>query len=130
MEPASLFAILKALSVLEVSVYFADATHAPAQQADLNSPDLVPINGEILTMNPSSSVAVRDGKNLAVGSSASIKASIGAQTHVFDVAGKTVVHGLIDTHAHFKAAGMADYGVNMGRAKMAVEALGAIKRTL
>jgi predicted amidohydrolase YtcJ len=34
---------------------------------------------------------------------------------------------LIDTHAHFKAAGLADYVVNMSRAKTVAEALEAIK---
>src|SRR6202008_368375 len=58
---------------------------------------------------------------------ASIKALIGTQTRVFDVAGKTVVPGLIDTHAHFKAAGMSDYVVNMSRAKTVAEALDAIR---
>jgi predicted amidohydrolase YtcJ len=126
-----MFGKLKALSVLGMGVYLASATYAAAQQADLNSPDLVLINGKILTMDASSSIAeaiaVRDGKILAVGSSASIKALIGTQTRVFDVAGKTVIPGLIDTHAHFKAAGMADYVVNMSRAKTVAEALDAIK---
>jgi predicted amidohydrolase YtcJ len=122
---------LKALSVLGAGLYLAGATYAAAQQADLNSPDLVVINAKVLTMDADSSVAeaiaIRDGKILAVGSSASIKALIGTQTRVFDVAGKTVVPGLIDTHAHFKAAGMTDYVVNMSRAKTVAEALDAIK---
>jgi predicted amidohydrolase YtcJ len=126
-----MFGKFKALSVLGMGVYLAGATYAAAQQADLNSPDLVFINGKILTMDASSSVAeaiaIRDGKILAVGSGASIKALIGTQTRVFDVAGKTIVPGLIDTHAHFKAAGMADYVVNMGRAKTVAEAIDAIK---
>ena len=71
-----MFRKLKALSVL--GVYLAGATFVAAQQADLNSPDLVLINGKILTMDAGSSIAeaiaVRDGKILAVGSSASIKA--------------------------------------------------------
>ena len=131
MGPMSMFGKLKALSVLGVGAYLAGAACGAAQQADLNSPDLVLINGKVLTMDASSSVAeavaIRDGKILAVGSSASIKTLIGTQTRVFDVAGKTVVPGLIDTHAHFKAAGMADYVVNMSRAKTVAEALDAIK---
>jgi predicted amidohydrolase YtcJ len=131
MEPSSMFGKLKALSILGAALYLAGATYAAAQQADLNSPDLVLINGKILTMDASSSVAeaiaIRDGQILAVGSSASVKALIGTQTRVFDVADKTVVPGLIDTHAHFKAAGMTDYVVNMGRAKTVAEALDAIK---
>jgi len=131
MGPMSMFGKLKALSVLGVGAYLAGAACGAAQQADLNSPDLVLINGKVLTMDASSSVAeavaIRDGKILAVGSSASIKTLIGTQTRVFDVAGKTVVPGLIDTHAHFKAAGMAGYVVNMSRAKTVAEALDAIK---
>jgi predicted amidohydrolase YtcJ len=134
MEPTSMFGKLKALSVLGVGVYLAGATYAAAQQADPNSPDEVLINGRIVTMDASSSIAeaiaVRGGKVLAVCSNASIKALIRAQTRVFDVAGKTFVSGLIDTHAHFKAAGMADYVVNMSRAKTVAEAIDAIKRTL
>jgi predicted amidohydrolase YtcJ len=126
-----MFGKLKALSILGAALYLAGATYAAAQQADVNSPDLVLINGKILTMDASSSVAeaiaIRDGQILAVGSSASVKALIGTQTRVFDVADKTVVPGLIDTHAHFKAAGMTDYVVNMGRAKTVAEALDAIK---
>src|SRR5258708_7920 len=127
----SMFGKLKALSVLGAGLYLASAHYAVAQRADLNSPDLVLINAKVLTMDVSASVAeaiaIRDGKILAVGSSASVKALIGTQTRVFDVAGKTVVPGLIDTHAHFKAAGMTDYVVNMGRAKRVVEAIDAIK---
>jgi predicted amidohydrolase YtcJ len=72
-------------------------------------------------------VAVREGRILATGSSASIKSLAGARTRVLDVSGKTVIPGLIDTHAHFKAAGLADYVVNMSRAKTVAEALEAIK---
>lgn len=104
---------------------------AYAQQADSRSADLVLINGKVLTMDVRSSVvealAVRDGKILATGSNASIKSITGTQTRVLDLAGKTVVPGLIDTHAHFKAAGLSEYVVTMGRAKTVAEALDAIK---
>src|SRR3979411_641212 len=96
-----------------------------AQQADLSSPDLVLINGKILTMNDRSSVvealAVMDGKVLATGSNASVKSVISTRTRVLDLAGKTVVPGLIDTHAHFKAAGLSEYVVRMSRAKTVTE---------
>ena len=102
-----------------------------AQQADLGSPDLVLINGKVLTMDDKSSVveavAVLDGKLLATGSNARVKSMAGTRTRVLDLAGKTVVPGLIDTHAHFKAAGLSEYVVTMGRAKTVAEALDAIK---
>src|SRR5215208_827390 len=122
---------LTALAVLGTGLWFASAAPAAAQQGDFNAPDLVLINGKVLTLDERSTVAeavaVREGKILATGSSASIKSLAGARTRVLDVSGKTVIPGLIDTHAHFKAAGLADYVVNMSRAKTVAEALEAIK---
>jgi predicted amidohydrolase YtcJ len=104
---------------------------ASAQQADPNAADLVVVNARVLTLDAQSSVteafAVRDGRILATGSSAAIRALAGARTQVLDVAGKTVIPGLIDTHAHYKAAGLGDYVVTMARAKTVAEALEAIK---
>jgi Predicted metal-dependent hydrolase with the TIM-barrel fold len=120
---------IKPLVLLGAGLCLASPTYA--QQADLNSPDLVLINGKVLTMDDRSSVvdalAVLDGKVLATGSNARVKSIIGTRTRVLDLAGKTVVPGLIDTHAHFKAAGLSEYVVSMGRAKTVVEALDAIK---
>lgn len=44
--------------------------------------------------------AVVDGKFAVVGSDAAIRPSIGPNTRVLDLAGKTVVPGFIDAHAH------------------------------
>jgi predicted amidohydrolase YtcJ len=122
---------LTALAVVGAGMWFAGAAPAAAQQGDFNAPDLVLINGKVLTLDEQSTVteavAVREGKILATGSSASIKSLAGARTRVLDVSGKTVIPGLIDTHAHFKAAGLGDYVVNMSRAKTVAEALEAIK---
>lgn len=102
------------------------------QQLDQNAPTLVLLNGKILTMDAQSRVAealaIRDGKILAVGDSSTIRSMAGSQTRTIDLGGKTVVPGLIDTHAHFKAAGLSDYVADMSRAKSVAEALEGIKQ--
>jgi predicted amidohydrolase YtcJ len=128
----SMIGKFKAFMVLGASLCFGGVMPVAAQQVDLNAPELVLINGKILTMDGRSTVvealAIRDGKILATGSSASIKFLAGATTtRALDLGGKTVVPGLIDTHAHFKAAGLSEYVVNMSRAKNVAEALDAIR---
>ncbi|MGM4929193.1 amidohydrolase [Tardiphaga sp. 619_E2_N8_5] len=104
---------------------------AVAQQSNPNAPQVVLTGGKILTLDGQSTIAqalaIRDGKILAVGSDAAIKPLAGPQTRVIDLAGKSVVPGLIDTHAHFKAAGLGDYVVNLSGAKDVAGALDLIR---
>ena len=76
----------------------------------LSYPDMILHNGKVVTMDDKSNssalgtvveaVAVRDGKILALGSNSQMLALRGPQTRVFDVKGRTVVPGIIDTHSH------------------------------
>ena len=67
-------------------------------------PDVIFINGHILTMDDSSSVvqavAVQDGKVLATGDDAEIRKLADESTKVIDLGGKTVIPGIVDSHAH------------------------------
>jgi predicted amidohydrolase YtcJ len=113
------------------SVVCAVSLPAAAQTSAIDAPELMLVGGRILTMDQASTVvealAVRDGKIFAVGTTAAIKPLAGAQTRVIDLAGKTVVPRIIDTHAHFGAAGLGDYVVNLGSAKTVAEALQLLK---
>lgn len=120
-----------AFAIVATVIWISGVSSADAQQREFNTPDLVILNGKVLTLDDRSTVteavAVADGKIIATGTSASIRSLAGDRTRVLDVSGKTVIPGLIDTHAHFKAAGLGDYVVIMGRAKTVAEALEAIK---
>src|ERR1700745_1778192 len=73
---------------------------APASCADA---DLLLLNGHIVTMespNVVSSMAVRDGKVLAVGSDQELAGCVSARTNVVDMRKRTVLPGLIDVHTH------------------------------
>jgi predicted amidohydrolase YtcJ len=66
--------------------------------------DTVLLNGKIVTLDSAAplaeALAVRDGRIIAVGRSADIRALAGASTRVVDLAGRTVIPGLIDSHMH------------------------------
>lgn len=75
------------------------ATPALAQPADL-----VLRGGKIITVDGNwrvaQAIAIKDGRFLAVGDAAAVDRHIGPGTQVIELAGKTVVPGLIDTHLH------------------------------
>ena len=67
-------------------------------------------NGSVVTVDGANTVAqalaVRDGKILAVGSSADIGVYVGSDTKVVDLAGKAVIPGIYDAHSHFTYTGI------------------------
>jgi len=73
-------------------------------------PDLVLVNGKIITMDPNDSiaeaVAIKDGKIVAVGSNKLIKKMVGRYTQIIDLEGMTATPGLIDAHCHFAIGGI------------------------
>ncbi len=72
-------------------------------------PDLILTNGHIVTVNPdqpeAEAVAIRGARIIAVGDSEIIDKMRGEQTEVIDLAGKTMVPGLVDGHLHFPGLG-------------------------
>src|ERR1700722_18185568 len=67
--------------------------------------DLIATNGKIWTESPRQpeveAVAVRDGRIVAVGDSASISKLAAQGTRIIDLKGRRVVPGFNDAHVHF-----------------------------
>jgi predicted amidohydrolase YtcJ len=71
-------------------------------------PDLVALNGNIVTMDPGLStieaIAISNGRITALGSSSDLKSMVGPGTKVVDLEGKTALPGFIDAHHHLQIA--------------------------
>jgi predicted amidohydrolase YtcJ len=80
------------------------AAAAFGMPAHAQDADTLLLNGKIVTLAAAApaaeALAVRDGKIIAVGRSADIRALAGAKTRVIDLQGRTVIPGLIDSHMH------------------------------
>lgn len=96
MKRWGVLALVVALAVTQVEILPADG---PDQAADL-----VLRGGKILTVDEKFSIvqaiAVRGDRVLAVGSDAEINKRVGPKTKVVDLAGRTVLPGLYDSHLH------------------------------
>ena len=99
--------------------------------ASAQPPDLVLLDGKIVTVDAAGStheaLAIRDGRVLALGSTAEIRRLAGAATRSVDLRGRTVIPGLIDSHLHaIRAALSFSTEVNWIGARSLAEALGRI----
>lgn len=76
--------------------------------------DLILLNGNVLTVDHqdrvTEAIAIRGDRILAVGTNAEIKALADAKTRQIDLAGNSVVPGLIETHCHSLYAARASLG--------------------
>ncbi|SNS34879.1 hypothetical protein SAMN05421770_101607 [Granulicella rosea] len=98
---------------------FALAANARAQDADFKSkdPDLVVFNAKVYTVDTraprAEAFAVKNGRFVAVGTTAEIRGLIGKKTQSFDAQQMTIVPGFIDTHNHGGGEGLL-YNVLVG----------------
>lgn len=88
--------------------------------------DAVYLNGKVITADAGFSiaqaVAIKDGRFVAVGSSSDIERYVGPDTEAVDLAGKTVIPGLMDTHSHMDGAGTGDITAQVINAKTVADA--------
>jgi predicted amidohydrolase YtcJ len=96
--------------------------------------DMVLRHGKIVTVDRDFSiheaVAIKEGRFLAVGSERDIRPLIGPGTRVVDLAGRTVIPGLIDAHIYATVAGLTwDSDVHWETTRTLVDALGQISAT-
>jgi hypothetical protein len=92
------------------------ALAAPAAAATPPA-DLVLKNAVVHTVDAkrprAEAVAVRASRIVAVGANAEVLALVGPKTRVLDLAGRTVVPGFDDSHAHFAGIGFARLDVDL-----------------
>jgi len=93
--------------------------------------DLVIVNGNVRTMDAkrtvARSIAVLNGKIIAIGSDTETKGMIGPNTRVIDAKGKLVLPGFNDAHVHFLATGKQLSSIDLRDAKTPAEFVRRIK---
>jgi predicted amidohydrolase YtcJ len=98
------------LSVLATGLFLCQTGEAmtPAAISPFDVPDTILVNGNIITsdnddpakVSTVQAIAIRSGKIIATGTDVEIRKLAIRETEVMDLAGRTVVPGLIDTHSH------------------------------
>jgi len=108
--------ILVSMRTSLVAVYFALATAAFAQPADL-----VLRNGKIVTMSSATpvaqAIAVRGDRIAALGSDNEARQWMGAGTKVIDLHGMLAIPGFIEGHGHFTGIGEYRMGLDLREAR-------------
>ena len=93
--------------------------------------DLIVVNARVLTMDSSlpgaEAFAVKDGRFLAIGSSADIRNVATQRTRLIDAAGMCVLPGFIDAHCH--PSGVNElFGVVVTQLKTKAELIDALRK--
>lgn len=107
----------RATTTTVLAAVAAVATSAAGAQSPVRPADLLLTNGRIYTVDDThpfvSALAVRDGRVVFTGDTRGAMTLRGAQTRVIDLAGKTVIPGMMDAHGHMANLGDALANVDL-----------------
>jgi predicted amidohydrolase YtcJ len=111
---------------------FEEASHQKGSKGTVSRPaDLIFRGGAVYTVDPlrprAESVAVLDGKILAVGSDKELRGLAGPNTTVFDLEGRMLLPGFQDAHVHPPSAGVQRLRCNLDAAEDRGGYLSAVK---
>ena len=106
------------LVLLPFAVCFCAAISSARAPADEPQPaDLVLHGGTVLTCDAegrsAEALAARDGRIVAIGSSAEMRTLIGPQTRVIELGGRTAMPGFIEGHGHLLSLGETKLGLDL-----------------
>ncbi|MFQ6003978.1 MAG: amidohydrolase [Woeseia sp.] len=108
-------------------------TGCAEKASDPNDPDILLINGNVITMNGSASIveaiSIRGEKIVALGESKKIRKFAGPETEIIDLNDLTVTPGLIDVHNHF-AWGALDERLSLNLAYPGVTSIGDVQASI
>ncbi|CAN5232114.1 amidohydrolase [soil metagenome] len=108
-------------SVVMAASIFALLSFAAVNFGQNAAVDLVITNANIRTMDAkrtvARSMAILNGRIVAIGSDADTRPLIGSRTRVIDAGGKTVIPGFNDAHVHFMETGYQLASVDLRDAK-------------
>jgi len=118
------------MKIRAVAVILAFCTALPAAAQSENA-QTVFVNGNIYTMNErqprAEAIAVKGDRIVFVGSNADAKKYQSAETKTIDLAGKTVVPGLTDSHCHIFGIGEREMNLNLEGANTLEDFLKRVK---
>ncbi|MEO6654479.1 MAG: amidohydrolase [Pyrinomonadaceae bacterium] len=121
---------MKKIIVFSAAVVILGFSHAAVLAQSMGA-DLVITNANIRTMDSkrtvARSIAMLDGKIIAVGSDGDTQALVGSKTRVIDARGKTILPGFDDAHVHFMETGAQLSSVDLRDAKTPAEFVRRIK---
>jgi predicted amidohydrolase YtcJ len=105
-------------SLLTTLVLPATAVRTVSQEQQTIAPaDLVLTNGKVITVDEAlpkaEGVAVRGDRIVAIGSSDDVRRFAGPATQLIDLAGRLVIPGFVEGHAHFMGVGEAQLDLKL-----------------